>query len=193
MVRVVAIITVMALGAGAASAGEPGGTPDELFFTEAAAAGAVGIAFFVAGYAVGGDPAKNGDTARETASYVVYGAAPLASALTVYVVGETAGQRSANRGVLALATAGTFYAVMGAAAGAAFALTEEDKDAGALTAAFYGLIPTAFAGAAVYNALKKPYFYELPGYSLKIEPSFGVYRGGEDDRPTPVYGLSVSF
>ncbi len=183
----------MALGAGAASAGEPGGTPDELFFTEAAAAGAVGIAFFVAGYAVGGDPAKNGDTARETASYVVYGAAPLASALTVYVVGETAGHRSANRGALALATAGTFYAVMGAAAGAAFALTEEDKDAGALSAAFYSLIPTAFAGAAVYNALKEPYFYELPGYSLRVAPAAGFCRGGESGEPVATYGVEVWF
>jgi hypothetical protein len=193
MLRAIAIIAVTASAASAALAGEPGGTPDELFFSEAAAAGAVGVATFVAGYAVGGDPTKNADTARETASYVVYGAAPLASALAVYVVGETAGHRSANRGALAFATAGTFYVVMGAAAGAAFALTEEDKDAGALNAAFYSVIPTAFAGAAVYNALKRPYFYEIPGYSLKIEPSFGVCRSGESDQPTPVYGLSLSF
>jgi len=193
MSKVVATVAVMALAAGAASAGEPGGTPDALFFTEAAAAGAVGVAFFVAGYAVGGDPAKNGDTARETASYAVYGAAPLASALAVYVVGETAGHRSANRGALALATAGTFYVVIGAAAGAAFALTEEDRDAGALNAAFYAVIPTAFAGAAVYNALKKPYFYEIPGYSMKVGPSFGVCRGGESGEAVATCGVEVWF
>lgn len=182
-----------ALAAGAASAGEPGGTPGELFFTEAAAAGAVGVAFFVAGYAVGGDPTKNAASSREKASYAVYGAAPLASALTIYVVGETAGHRSANRGALVFATAGTFYALVGVAAAAAFAVTDENKDAGALTAAFYGLIPTAFAGAAVYNALKEPYFYEIPGYSLRIEPSFGVCGGAESGKATPVYGLSLYF
>ena len=193
MSKVVATAAVVALSAGAASAGEPGGTPDELFFSEAAAAGAAGIAFFVAGYAVGGDPAKNADTTREKASYAVYGAAPLASALAVYVVGETAGHRSANRGTFALATAGTFYVVIGAAAGAAFALTEEDKDAGALNAAFYAVIPTAFAGAAVYNAVKKPYFYEIPGYSMKVRPSLGVYRGGESGEAVATCGVEVWF
>jgi len=193
MSRVVATVAVMALAAGAASAGEPGGTPDELFFSEAAAAGAVGIAFFAAGYAVGGDPAKNADTTRETASYAVYGAAPLASALAVYVVGETAGQRSANRGTLLLATTGVFYAVTGAAAGLAFALTEEDKDAGALNAAFYAVIPTAFAATAAYNAIKEPYFYDIPGYSVTIKPSFGVCRGGESGEAVATCGVEVWF
>ena len=192
MSKVVATAAVVALSAGAASAGEPGGTPDELFFSEAAAAGAAGIAFFVAGYAVGGDPAKNADTTRETASYAVYAAAPLASALAVYVVGETAGHRSANRGTLALATAGTFYVVIGAAAGAAYALTEEDKDAAALNAAFYAVIPAGFAGAAVYNALKKPYFYEIPGYSMRIAPSFGVCGGGNGEA-VATCGVEVWF
>ena len=193
MSKVVATAAVVALSAGAASAGEPGGTPDELFFSEAAAAGAAGIAFFVAGYAVGGDPAKNADTTRETASYAVYAAAPLASALAVYVVGETAGHRSANRGTLALATAGTFYVVIGAAAGAAYALTEEDKDAAALNAAFYAVIPAGFAGAAVYNALKKPYFYEIPGYSMRIAPSFGVCGGGGNGEAVATCGVEVWF
>jgi hypothetical protein len=193
MYRVITIMAATALTTGAASAGEPGGTPGELFFTEAAAAGAVGVACFVAGYAVGGDPTKNAASSREKASYAVYGAAPLASALTIYVVGETAGHRSANRGALVFATAGTFYALVGVAAAAAFSLTDENKDAGALTAAFYGLLPTAFAGAAVYNALKEPYFYEIPGYSLKVEPSFGVCGGGAAGPAVPTCGVEVWF
>ncbi|UCH77873.1 MAG: hypothetical protein JSU81_09120 [Candidatus Coatesbacteria bacterium] len=174
-------------------AGEPGGTPDDMFFSEAALAAAAGIAFFVGGYAVGGDPQKNEGTDRETASYFVYGAAPLASALGIYVYGENVGHRSANRPQVLLATAGTFYGLVGGAAAVAYAVTEEDKDAGALTAAFYAVIPSAFAGAAVYNALKKPYFYEIPGYSAKILPSYGVYRSAEKSKVIPTLGIEVWF
>ncbi len=193
MFKAVAIVVSMACAAAAARAGEPGGTPDALFFSEAAVGGAVGVAFFVAAYAVGGNPKKNEDTTRETASYAVYGAAPFAAALGVYVVGETSGHRSANRGLLLLATAGTFYGLAGAAAGVAYALTEEHKDAGALTAAFYTVIPAGFAAAAAYNAVKEPYFYEIPGYSIKIEPSFGVCRAGESGEPVATCGVEVWF
>jgi hypothetical protein len=194
MSRPLAIAASLALATTAAHAGEPGGTPDTLFFGEAAVGGAVGVAFFVGGYAVGGDPKENEDTRRERASYVVYGAAPLASTLGVYLFGETVGQRSANRGVLFLATAGTFYGLTGAAAGTAWALTKEDKEAGALTAAFYAIIPAGFAAAAVYNAVKRPYFYEIPGYSIKFEPSFGVCRAGaRGEELTPTWGITVSF
>jgi hypothetical protein len=186
-------VSILCLAA-AARAGEPGGTPDALFFSEAAVGGAVGIAFFVAGYAVGGDPAENDGTGREKVSYAIYAAAPLAASLGIYVVGETSGHRSANRGVLLLATAGTFCGIVGGAGGIAYALTEEDRDAGGLTAAFYAVIPAGFAAAAVYNALKKPYFYEIPGYSMKLEPSFGVCRAGpRGEELTPVYGLTLSF
>ncbi len=194
MLRSLAIAASFALATNAAHAGEPGGTPDTLFFGEAAVGGAVGVAFFIGGYAVGGDPKENEGTSRENASYVVYGATPLVSALGVYLFGETVGQRSANRGVLFLATAGTFYGLTGAAAGAAYALTKEDKEAGALTAAFYAVIPAGFAAAAVYNAVKRPYFYEIPGYSLKIEPSFTVCRTGPCLKEiTPSWGITVSF
>ncbi|NIT37192.1 MAG: hypothetical protein GTN49_11980 [candidate division Zixibacteria bacterium] len=194
MVKSLAIAASLALATAAARAGEPGGTPDTLFFGEAAVGGALGVAFFVAGYAVGGDPKENEGTSRENASYVVYGAAPLASALGVYLFGETVGQRSANRGVLFLATAGTFYGLTGAAAGTAYALTKEDKEAGALNAAFYAIIPAGFAGAAVYNALKRPYFYEIPGYSIKVGPSFTVCRTGPGEGgPIPIYGVSIHF
>ncbi len=188
------IIVVVLSVAAAARAGEPGGTPDPLFFSEAAVGSAVGVAFFVAGYAVGGDPAENDGTGREKASYAVYAAAPLVGALGVYVVGETSGHRSANRGVLLLATAGTFCGIVGGAGAVGYALTEDDKDAGALNAAFYSIIPAGFAVAAVYNVLKKPYFYELPGYSMKLEPSFGVCRAGpRGEELTPLYGLTLSF
>lgn len=188
------IIVIVLSVAAAARAGEPGGTPDALFFSEAAVGSAVGVAFFVAGYAVGGDPAENDGTGREKASYAVYAAAPLVGALGVYVVGETSGHRSANRGVLLLATAGTFCGIVGGAGGIAYALTEDDKDAGALNAAFYSIIPAGFAAAAVYNALKKPYFYELPGFSFKLEPSLGVCRAGpRGEELTPVYGVTLSF
>jgi hypothetical protein len=194
MGKAVTIAVGIVLTATAARAGEPGGTPDALFFSEAAAGGAVGVAFFVAGYAVGGDPTENDGTAREKASYAVYGAAPLAAALSVYVVGETSGHRSTNRGALFLATAGTFCGLTGAAAGVAYALTKEHKDAGALTAAFYTAIPAGFAAAAVYNAVKEPYFYEIPGFSLKIEPSFAVCRTGPRRKEiTPTWGITVSF
>jgi hypothetical protein len=194
MLRVFVAAAAFLASAAGSWAGEPGGTPDDMFFSEAALAGAAGFAFFVAGYAVGGDPKENEGTGRETASYAVYGAAPLASALGVYVYGENVGHRSANRPQVLLATVGTFYGLVGGAAAVAYALTEEDKDAGALTAAFYAVIPSAFAGAAVYNALKKPYFYEIPGYSMKIEPSFRVCRvGPRREDVTPVYGLTLSF
>lgn len=194
MAKVVTIAVSILCVAAAARAGEPGGTPDALFFSEAAVGGAVGIAFFVAGYAVGGDPAENDDTGREKASYAVYAAAPLAASLGVYVVGETSGHRSANRGVLLLATAGTFCGIVGGAGGVAYALTKKDKDTGALTAAFYSIIPAGFAAAAVYNALKKPYFYEIPGFSLQLEPSFSVCRAGpRGDELTPTWGITVSF
>jgi hypothetical protein len=194
MLRPIAIAASLALATTAARAGEPGGTPDTLFFGEAAVGGAVGVAFFVGGYAVGGDPKENEGTSRENASYVVYAAAPLASALGVYLFGETVGQRSANRGVLFLATAGTFYGLTGAAAGAAYALTKEDKEAGALTAAFYAIIPASFAAAAVYNAVKRPYFYEIPAYSIKFEPSFTLCRAGaRAEKLTPTWGITVSF
>jgi hypothetical protein len=185
--------TILCLAA-SAPAGEPGGTPDALFFSEAAVGGAVGVAFFVAGYAVGGDPAENAGTGREKASYGVYAAAPLAASLGIYVVGETAGHRSANRGVALLATAGTFCGIVGGAGGIAYAVTEEDKDAGALTAAFYSIIPAGFVAALVYNAVKKPYFHEIPGFSLEIEPSFGVCRAGpRGEELTPTWGITVSF
>lgn len=193
MSKVVVTATVMALSAGAASAGEPGGTPDALFFTEAAAAGAVGVAFFAAGYAVGGDPAKNADTTRETASYAVYGAAPLASALGVYLYGENVGHRSANRPPILLATVGTFYGLVGGAAAIGYVFTEEDKEAGALTAAFYAVIPSAFAGVAVYNALKKPHFHKIPGYSYAILPSYGLCRSTEEGKVIPTLGVEVWF
>jgi hypothetical protein len=194
MLRSLATAVSLALATNAAHAGEPGGTPDTLFFGEAAVGGALGVAFFAAGYAVGGDPKENEGTSRENASYVVYGAAPLASALGVYLFGETVGQQSANRGVLFLATASTFYGLTGAAAGAAYALTKEDKEAGALTAAFYATIPAGFAAAAVYNAVKRPYFHEIPGYSSRIEPSFTVCRTGpRGEDLTPAWGITVSF
>lgn len=193
MPKAAATLLSLALAATVARAGEPGGTPDALFFSEAAVGGAVGIALFVAGYAVGGDPTKNNGTAREKASYAVHGAAPLAAALSVYAVGETAGHPSANRGVLFLATAGTFCGLAGAAAALGYAVTDKNKDAGAVNLAFYAVIPAAFAGAAVYNAVKEPYFYEIPGFSLRVEPTVGVCRGGESGEPTPICGLSVSF
>ncbi|HUV87217.1 MAG TPA: hypothetical protein VMX79_08905 [bacterium] len=194
MAKAVTIAVSILCVAATARAGEPGGTPDALFFSEAAVGSAVGIALFVAGYAVGGDPAENDGNGREKASYGVYAAAPLAASLGVYVVGETSGHRSANRGVLLLATAGTFYGIVGGAGGIAYALTKEDKDAGALTAAFYAVIPAGFAAAAVYNALKKPYFYEIPGFSLQLEPSFGVCRAGpRGEELTPTWGITVSF
>jgi len=186
-------VSILCLAA-AARAGEPGGTPDALFFSEAAVGGAVGIAFFVAGYAVGGDPAENTGTGREKASYGVYAAAPMAASLGMYVAGETSGYRSANRGVLLLATAGAFYGIVGGAGGVAYALTKEDKDAGALTAAFYSIIPAGFAAALVYNAVKKPLFHEIPGFSLQLEPSFGVCRAGpRGEELTPTWGIAVSF
>jgi hypothetical protein len=194
MVRSLAIAASLALATSGAHAGEPGGTPDTLFFGEAAVGGALGVAFFITGYAVGGDPKENEGTRRENASYAVYGAAPLASALGVYIFGETVGQRSANRGTLFLATTGTFYGLTGVAAGAAYALTKEDKEAGALTAAFYAVIPAGFAAAAVYNVVKRPYFYEIPGYSLRIEPSFAVCRTGpRGEDVVPLYGVTFSF
>jgi hypothetical protein len=186
-------VSILCLAA-AARAGEPGGTPDALFFSEAAVGGAVGIAFFVAGYAVGGDPAENDGTGCEKVSYAVYAAAPLAASLGIYVVGETSGHRSANRGVLLLATAGTFYGLVGGAGGIAYALTKEDREAGALTAAFYSIIPAGFAAALVYNAVKKPHFHEIPGFSLHFEPSFGVCRAGpRGEKLTPTWGITVSF
>jgi hypothetical protein len=192
--KLIAAVAVLALQASFAGAGEPGGTPDELYFSEAAAAGAVGIAFFAAGYAVGGDPKDNEGGTREKLSYAVYGVAPLASALAVYVVGENVGHPSANRGKVLLATAGTFYAVIGTAAGAAYLLTDEDSDAGALTAAFYTVIPAGFLGAAVYNAVKKPHFYDIPGYSITVEPSMGLCRtSGENGEVVPTWGVTVSF
>jgi hypothetical protein len=202
MAKAVAIIASVLCAAGAARAGEPGGTPDALFFSEAAVGGAVGIAFFVAGYAVGGDPAGNNGTSREMASYGVYAAAPLAASLGIYVVGEAAGHPSANRGTVLLATAGTFCGIVGGAGGIAYALTEGDEDgnakgdkeAGALSAAFYSIIPAGFVAALVYNAVKKPHFEEIPGFSLQLEPSFGVCRAGpRGEDLTPTWGITVSF
>jgi hypothetical protein len=194
MTKAVTIAVSILCVAAAARAGEPGGTPDALFFSEAAVGGAVGIAFFVAGYAVGGDPAENDGTSREKASYGAYAGAPLAASLGVYVLGETSGHRSANRGVALLATAGTFCGIVGGAGGIAYALTEDGKDAGALNAAFYSIIPAGFVAALVYNAVKKPYFHEIPGYSLQLGPSFGVCRAGpRGEELTPVYGLTLSF
>lgn len=194
MPKAATIVVSILCVAAAARAGEPGGTPDALFFSEAAVGSAVGVAFFVAGYAVGGDPAENDGTGREKASYAIYAAAPLVASLGVYVVGETSGHRSANRGVLFLATTATFCGIVGGAGGIAYALTEDDKDAGALNAAFYAVIPAGFAGAAVYNALKKPYFYEIPGFSMKLEPSFGVCRvGPRGEELTPTWGVTISF
>jgi len=193
MPKAAATLLSLALAATAARAGEPGGTPDTLFFSEAAVGGAVGVALFVAGYAVGGDPAKNDGTGREKASYAVYGAAPLAAALGVYAVGETAGHPSANRGVLFLATAGTFCGLTGAAAALGYAVTDENKDAGAVNLAFYAIIPAAFAGAAVYNAVKEPYFYEIPGFSLKVAPSYGLCRAPEGGNVAPALGIEIWF
>ena len=186
-------VSILCLAA-AARAGEPGGTPDALFFSEAAVGGTVGIAFFVAGYAVGGDPVENDGTGREKASYAIYAAAPLAASLGIYVVGETSGHRSANGGVLLLATTATFCGIVGGAGAIGYALTEEDKDAGALNGAFYSIIPAGFVAAAVYNAVKKPYVHEIPGFSLQLEPSFGVCRAGpRGEELTPVYGLTLLF
>jgi hypothetical protein len=193
MTKAVTIAVGIAFAVSAVQAGEPGGTPDALFFSEAAVGATVGVAFFVAGYAVGGDPADNTGTSREKASYGVYGATPLAAALGIYFIGENVGQRSANRGVLLLATAGTFCGLIGGAGALGYALTEEDKDAGALNGAFYSIIPAAFAAAAVYNAVKEPYFYEIPGYSLRLEPTVGVCRGGESGEPVATCGVEVWF
>lgn len=190
--KVICKIFVMASLAAAGSwAGEPGGTPDALFFTEAAAGGAVGVACFVAGYAVGGDPKKNAGTAREKTSYAVYGAAPVASALTVYVVGETAGLRSRNRAACLFATTGVSVAVTGAAAAAAYLFTPEEKDAGALTAALYSILPTAFLNAVVYNAVKEPYFAPIPGFSFTVTPRAEVVAA--DGAVRPGAGIVISF
>jgi len=188
----IAAVTGFASAAGS-WAGEPGGTPDDMFFSEAALAAAAGVAFFVGGYAVGGDPKENEGSGREAASYAVYGAAPLASALGVYLYGENVGHRSANRPPILLATVGTFYGLVGGAAAIGYVFTEEDKEAGALTAAFYAVIPSAFAGVAVYNALKKPHFHKIPGYSYAILPSYGLCRSTEEGKVIPTLGVEVWF
>ncbi len=185
--------TAFALGtAPAAQGGEPGGTPDALFFSEAALAGTIGVACFVGGYAVGGDPKENAGTTREKASYAVYGLAPFASALTVYVVGENAGMRSANRRGCFLATLGISAGATGAGAALAWALTEEDKDAGALSGALYAIIPAAFLNAVVYNTVKKPYFARIPGFSeVEVKPFFGISR--DTGELTPVWEVAIWF
>jgi len=187
---ILAAVTAAAWAA-PARASEPGGTPDALFFSEAALAGAVGIAFFVGGYAVGGDPKINSGTTREKASYAIYGAAPAASALAVYAVGETAGFRAANRGPCLFATVGASVAVTGGAATLGYFLTKEDKTAGALTAAFYTLVPVAFLNALVYNAVKEPFFADIPGFSkVEVRPTVGVTSLAD---PVIVSGVAISF
>lgn len=182
------------MAAGPALAGEPGGTPDALFFSEAAVGGATAMAIFVGGYAVGGDPKDNEGTTREKLSFLVYGTAPLASALAVYIMGETGGVPSANRGEGLIATMAVSCAATATVAGVAYAVTEENKKAGALTAGLYAALPAAFLNAAIYNKVKKPYFAPLPGYSLRIEPYAAVaaapFASGEF---VPVYGVEVSF
>ncbi len=194
MYKLLASVAIFSFFAAAARGGEPGGTPDALFFSEAALGGTVGVAFFVAGYTVGGDPAENAGTAREKASYAISGAAPVASALTVYFVGENAGLPAANRRSLLLATTAVSYGAAAAAGAVGWALAKEDRGAAAVGAAFYSVIPAAFLNALVYNALKEPYFAEVPGYSLRVTPSFYVCRLGADgEELTPVWGITVSF
>jgi hypothetical protein len=192
MRRLVGIVVGAALTAATARAGEPGGTPDALFFAEAAVAGTLGVGLFAVGGAVGGDAKANEGTTREKAALAVYGVTPFVTGLSVYVIGETAGLRARNRGAcLAAATAASFGATAAAAA-AGYALTREDKKAGAISAAFYALIPVGFLTAVVYNAVKEPYFAELPGFSLRVEPYTGFARL-DSAGVAPVAGVSFSF
>jgi hypothetical protein len=188
------LVLAGAFTAGGALAGEPGGTPDALYFSEAAVGGATAMAFFVSGYGVGGDPKENEGTGREKLSFAVYGAAPLASALSVFIFGEQTGVRTANRGECLLATTAVSYAATAAVAGLAYAATEEDKKSGAITASLYAALPVAFLNAAVYNKVKDPYFAPLPGYSLRIAPYMAIANApSSSGKPLPVYGLELSF
>jgi len=195
--RAITVITVGVFAAGSALAGEPGGTPDALYFSEAAVGGAAAMAFFVAGYAAGGDPRTNEGTTREKLSFAVYGAAPLASAVGVFLLGENEGVRAANRGECLIATAAVSYAVTAAAAGVAYAVTEDNKKSGAVTASLYAALPVAFVNAAIYNKVKDPYFAPLPGYSLRIAPytTLAVTDGLSPKRTSlrPECGLIVFF
>jgi hypothetical protein len=183
-----------ALAAGEALAGEPGGTPDALYFSEAAVGGAAAMATFVAGYAVGGDPKTNAGTTRDKLSVAVYGGAPLASALAVFLVGENEGVRADNRGGSLMATVAVSYGASIAAAGVAYALTEDDKRAGAVTAGLYATLPVAFLNAFIYNRVKEPYFAPVPGYSLRVAPYTSIAAGaGPSRKPLPMLGLLITF
>jgi hypothetical protein len=107
-------------------------------------------------------------------------------------IGERIGAPSVN---LASAYLLPSLACVGGAAAFGFAgigvFNDDDRFYRFWRGVFYGIVPNAFLNAYVYNRVKRP---EAEGASSRVSagPYVAAYRVGRD-KPTPVYGLTLSF
>jgi hypothetical protein len=186
---------IIITAAAAVYGGEPGGFRTGLYLGEAAVGCAASLPPALLGlvfYAYAEDEDKT-DKAFWCGTAVT-GAYPFTMTLGVMGVGERAGAASSNPGTAYLVP--TAITLAGAAASAALGdalLRNRDYSVTDRVALglWCGIIPNALLNAYVYNLVKKP-AAGADSSRLSVKPYVAVSRAGRG-RPTPIYGLTLSF
>ncbi len=109
-------------------------------------------------------------------------------------IGERFGARSSNRGSAYIFPSLACVPLAIAAGFVAIPLSKDTDDFDAFwRGVLWGVVPTAFLNAAVYNWVKKPET-DTSSRPLRLSPCVSVYRSGHRHKDlTPLYGFSLSF
>lgn len=141
----------------------------------------------------GGDPEYPAGIA---AFWLLFGSYPLAATCGAYFVGEGAFAPSENKGaafgITVLSAYGQTFALVGTAA--LVDAASDDIDEGAYTTALItDILTKPLLVTYVYNKAKKPSTAPRPESRLPSVEPYVCTIAGEDGRPMPVYGVTLSF
>ncbi len=196
-----AALVIAAIASTAAVAGEPEGFRPGLYLGEVGAAFAFSAPPIIAGYYLlqaSDDNGAHGDVVHTDMPLFILGGSlalgyPFVASFGTNLIGENLGAPSSNKG-----SAYFWPSLVGMpiSIGAAFLsphwFPHSDDLKGFAAGAFISAVPNAFLNAVVYNWVKEP---RLSGSSapFNVEPYLASYRGDGGARPTPVYGVALSF